>query len=182
MAFRAAAFTLALTFTLAAAKVDYSHHQVYRFTPSTAAQHASLRAFFTAHDDGSLDWWRFSRTYADLRVAPGQKSLVRQFEAESGLNHTVHVQDVQALIDTETKPDKPENRRRAQVDPDPWTWAYHTYNETIEHFTKEVVPQYPSIASLVTLGYSYEGREQLSNSWPHHDATGGWKGKAKRRT
>lgn len=53
------------------------------------------------------------------------------------------------------------SRRRRQTD-DPWTWFYHTYDEIITHFRDEVVPSHRDIASIVSLGRSYEGRDLMA--------------------
>jgi hypothetical protein len=67
----------------------------------------------------------------DVRVSATDSALVEQLYALNGAtNCTVLIDDVQKLIDTENHPSlrAGAGRDRRQAN-DPWTWAYHEYDE-----------------------------------------------------
>eukprot|EP00040_Diaphanoeca_grandis_P039335 m.258791 g.258791 ORF g.258791 m.258791 type:complete len:447 (+) comp37096_c0_seq1:89-1429(+) len=154
--------TCALLSTLSATLAARTFHgeQVLRIVPRTDEQVSALQSIETEFP--SVDFWiRPARVGAnvDVRFNPNDEEdpIVKFIHATPLLNHTVMVSDIQSLIDEETAVKT--QRRRQQ---DPWTWFYHDYDETIRHFKEDIVPDHPNIASLVTIGESFEGRELMA--------------------
>jgi murein tripeptide amidase MpaA len=99
-----------------------------------------------------LDWWRdpadFSDvvTTADVRIAPVDIEQVKAYLASNGIEYSVMISDVEASQEQLTAaPD------------DDWFKSYHDYNATV-NWMKNLVTQFPSLATLVTIGTSYQGR------------------------
>jgi murein tripeptide amidase MpaA len=101
-----------------------------------------------------LDWWRdvadFSTvvTEADVRIAPEDMGRVTDYLISHGIQYSVMIKDVEALAQEQIALGGPE---------DDWFTAYHDYNATV-NWVKNLVAQYSSIATLVTIGTSFEGR------------------------
>jgi len=147
--------------------VRFDGHQVMRVVPSTVGATDALKHL--GDQFPSLDFWKAPNgvgAAVDVRVAPGETgseqllALLRARPAE--LNSTVMIENVQALIDAETTAMQARRSDRRRQTNDPWTWFYHTYSEIIQHFKEDVVPNHRDIASIVSLGRSYEGRDLMA--------------------
>jgi murein tripeptide amidase MpaA len=64
-----------------------------------------------------------------------------------GLNYTVYIPDVQALIDAE----------RRHVKNDDWFASYHTYDEIVAYIG-QLAADYPHLATLISIGTTVEDR------------------------
>eukprot|EP01012_Entosiphon_sulcatum_P016665 TRINITY_DN2158_c0_g1_i1.p1 TRINITY_DN2158_c0_g1~~TRINITY_DN2158_c0_g1_i1.p1 ORF type:complete len:421 (+),score=94.12 TRINITY_DN2158_c0_g1_i1:25-1263(+) len=134
----------ALTACLAE-RVRYDGHRVLRV-------HAD-QEHVDALEKMGLDIWRrgSKASGSDVRVGPQQSAEVEGLLRSRGVEYSVMIGDVQALIDAENVV---VNSSTAN---DSFYSSYHNYEETYAWMA--TLPQkYPSLASLVTIGKTYQGR------------------------
>jgi len=107
-----------------------------------------------------LDWWRFPAvraeepTFADVRVTADRLEEVKDVFDKNGLSYFTMIGNVQNLVDRQL-----ETATHRQIG-DPladWFTAYHDYPSTVQ-WVQDLVKQYTSIASLVSIGTSYQNR------------------------
>jgi murein tripeptide amidase MpaA len=107
-----------------------------------------------------IDWWREpavssnGMTWSDIRVTPANHDSVVESLKTAGIEYRVMIEDVQASIDEQLRPAPSTN------DNDDWFTAYHNYTATMA-WLRALAQQYSSIADIVTVGKTYEGRDIL---------------------
>jgi len=107
-----------------------------------------------------IDWWREPATTsnelssADIRVTPDQMDAVVTALESAKIQWRVMIEDVQFAMDEQLKPVV------GSGDPEDWFNAYHNYSATIQ-WLKDLAQQYSSIAEIVNVGKTYEGRDIL---------------------
>jgi len=141
------------------AKVSFAGHKVLRLYP-TPAQLSLI------HVDAleNLDWWQRAPiassgeepAQADVRLTPQQLTTVTAYLNLHGIKFDVMVDDVEALDRLQRIAAPKSNEPMA----DDWFTAYHDYNATME-WTRAIAQNYSSIATLVTIGTSFQGRPML---------------------
>eukprot|EP01012_Entosiphon_sulcatum_P016668 TRINITY_DN2158_c0_g4_i1.p1 TRINITY_DN2158_c0_g4~~TRINITY_DN2158_c0_g4_i1.p1 ORF type:complete len:416 (+),score=120.95 TRINITY_DN2158_c0_g4_i1:94-1341(+) len=129
-------------------------------TPMRFEQHKVLRVYADKAmaeklDKMNLDIWREPTLPhgMDVRVEPERLEEVTALLRNTGTRFETYVDDVQRLIDLENV--LPANFTSRN---DSWYSQYHTYEETIA-WLQTLPRQYPNLASLVTIGKTYEGRD-----------------------
>lgn len=131
--------------TLAQPK-GYDKHQVVKIRVADDAQLEVLRALDAAGRDLEI-WSEVLRIgIIEARVSPDQKRVLK----DSGLEYTVHIEDLQAHID-EMYADKGKG----------FFDQYRTYSEHVS-FLNDLAAQYPTLAQTVDLGPSVQGRSLLA--------------------
>jgi murein tripeptide amidase MpaA len=107
-----------------------------------------------------LDWWRFPAvnstevTFADVRVTPERLNEVRGVFDAAGFQYMTMISNVQSLADRQlvTATDRLTGEPLAD-----WFTAYHDYPSTVS-WLQDLVKQYSSIATLFSIGTSYQNR------------------------
>jgi murein tripeptide amidase MpaA len=135
--------------------VRFDGHKVLRLTlqPHQLLLAAGLDAVLP-----NMDWWKeaavFSNgpSFSDIRVEPEQMAEVVRLLDSHKIEWRVMIDDVQAVADAQLLP--------ASSDAADWHTAYHDYNATAA-WLNDLANQYKSIASLVIIGRTTQGR----NMW-----------------
>jgi carboxypeptidase A2 len=136
-----------------AAAVRYEGHQVLRVTLHGEQHLRHITDFI--HGPATrvlgLDWWEEPRMHgdiADVRVPPQSLAQMKEILSAWNMTYSVMIEDVQALVDVQM----------AQPPSDDWFTNYHSYDDTIAWVTT-LVAKYPTLATMETIGKSYEGRD-----------------------
>jgi len=106
---------------------------------------------------GMVDWWREAtpavdkngHSSADVMVPPEHLQQVIRMLSESNITYSVMIEDVQHHMELQLVP--------SSNDAADWFTSYHKYDDTVV-WLKELAKNYSSIADLVVIGTSYEGR------------------------
>jgi len=144
-----------LAFVAFATSTTYHGHQVLRVTCQTSSHVENLRNFETKHP-GLVSFWTERAAlpgFVDVQVAPTVLSSLRQWAAQEGLAVEVIHEDLQKDID-----DLFERNRQAQAAGNSFFDAYADFDQ-MEAFLKQLVKDYPSLAQLVSVGTTIEGRD-----------------------
>ncbi len=148
---RALTILLAAAIRPAGAATSYAGHQVLRLTCATEEQAAAADRL--GELVAGLDYWseigRTLPTSVDVRVTAESASAVRAHAAAAGLTVTTLIADVQDALDVSAT-------RSAGAR---FTDAFQTYDTTMRWLSETVVPGYPELASVQSIGTSYEGRD-----------------------
>jgi len=149
-----AVLALFVILAVASARVTFTGHKVIRMTlqPGQVAAVSALEPM-------NLDWWKpypestKVPVEADLRLSPEQFGDITTYLTQHGIAWEIMIEDVEELDRLQRIP--------ASNDPNPdWFAAYHDYNSTMQ-WTRDIAANYSSIATLVTVGTSYEKRPML---------------------
>jgi murein tripeptide amidase MpaA len=134
------------------AVVRYDGHQVLRLTlqPDQLEEARRLNSLSLT---SRLDWWvdvadwSSVASTADVRVSPSDLTKVEAYLKSQGIQYSVMIQDVQAMAE----------EQMLGSPGDDWFKSYHDYNSTVV-WIKNLVTQYPNLATLVTIGTTFQGR------------------------
>jgi len=139
--------------------IRYDGHKVLRLTfrQSNEQTQGQLESILPV----GIDWWREPNVpvngeavTADIRVSPSQYDLVTHALRSNGVEFFVWIEDVQKLMDEQMIP-APKSGTAAD-----WFTEYHQYDATIT-WIKQLAQQYATIATLVNVGKTFEGRDIL---------------------
>jgi len=153
----AALAVLALGFEADEGRVSYAGHKVLRLElqPSQLDLARGLEDVIGRHE--RVDWWRepaaFSSepTTSDIRVSPAMMPKVEKYLARHGIAWSVMIADIEESATMQLTAVGNSNLA------DGWFNQYHDYNSTVT-WIQQLVSQYSSLAKLVTVGTTYQGR------------------------
>lgn len=142
---------------VSSAPISYAGYKVLRLTvqPNQLDMLRELESDLTL----DLDWWKELPTStmvtvtADAMVSPYTLPIVTSWLESHGVTYTTMVDDVNVAIKVERIAAPSLGNNVAD-----WFTAYHDVNET-QTWTKALVAQYSSLATLQIVGNSYEGRQ-----------------------
>ncbi|KAL0868943.1 hypothetical protein ABMA27_007271 [Loxostege sticticalis] len=148
-------FILALSVTVIAEKKSYDGYKLYKVVPKTEKEVEILEEI---RDARFADFWNeYFKVNDDVRmlVEPDLQLVVQGRLMHAGVQVSTIIEDVQKVINKQLTPIKDPSRSSSFLSYD-WE-AYHDLN-AIERWLDELVTEYPSIVSPVTMGYSVENR------------------------
>jgi len=128
---------------------SFRGNQVLRIQPTTQAHVAILEAHREANQ---LDFWSDEIVIGSVVDVHVPQNIITGFSrqmVDAGINITVWIDDVQALVEKQKEP---------AAD---WFAAYHTYADVIT-WVNQLPRRFPHLVTLVTLGKSYQGRDLLA--------------------
>ncbi|XP_004677099.1 PREDICTED: carboxypeptidase A2 [Condylura cristata] len=131
--------------------------QVLEITPRNQEQIKNL-AELEAEEHLQLDFWKSPTTpkeTAHVRVPFVSLQAVKVFLEAQGIDYSVMIRDVQALLDKENE-DMLLNQRRERSGSFNFG-AYHTFEE-ISQEMDAIVAEHPDLVSKVNIGSSFENR------------------------
>jgi len=143
-------FFFAIVGLALAAMETFENQQVLRIVPQDEAQLRVLRGLHGA-DHPHLDFWLEPSQVGrpvDIRVTEGAERVASSL-SRLGLNVSAWITNLQELVDQQMAP---------QEGLDFFT-AYHNYEE-ITTWLQEVSSNFPTLATMVDIGKTYEGRTQ----------------------
>jgi len=146
---------------------NYNGHKVYSATAANKDQYQVLwDLYMNVNSEGGLDFWTkpMINGKTDVMVAPEEESVFLLLLQKNGIKYEIKINDVQSLIDEE----KTENdRAKLRSGSKRIGWDNYARFSEMEAFIQEL-PQMNSIASVESIGQSYEGRNiyavKISNS------------------
>ncbi|XP_038073657.1 carboxypeptidase B-like [Patiria miniata] len=141
--------------TCAPGQVRYDGYEVLRIVPRSEGQKEWLEHFEKSFVS-KLDFWKTSHSLnqpMDVMVPPRYQAELREVLENRGIGFTVHIEDVQELID-ESMTSSAGISAIGGFDYN----SYHTYEELMQWVT-DFVSEYSSIAEEIVVTQSVEGRD-----------------------
>jgi len=142
---------LLIILTLASStKIRYDGQKVYRVKVHNQTEIDTLRTFI---ESNKVDIWaehpgKESGVIGEIDIRMNQTFGNSLYKL--GLQNNVFIQNLQAMIDEE-------NIRQEKFAPDFFS-KYRTYQEH-HNYLRQLVTDYPNLATLITIGKTVEGRE-----------------------
>ncbi|XP_054420605.1 carboxypeptidase A1 [Pteronotus mesoamericanus] len=139
-------------------KEDFVGHQVLRISVADEAQVQKVTELEDL-EHLQLDFWRGPSqpgSPIDIRVPFASIQAVKAFLETHGIEYTIMIEDVQALLDEEQEQMFAFQARAASTD----TFNYATYHtlDEIYGFMDMLVAEHPQLVSKLQIGSTYEGR------------------------
>lgn len=157
----AASAVMALSTSVAARQQQQKDDIVQQNSERTRYDgHKIVRAFIRNADDLALmdaispDMWSESDGIGpvDYRIPPENKPLLDQ----SGIQYEVRIENVQTLIDEESKKIHERGGENIALGPQ-WYLSYHNLADVMTYLD-DLAAQFPNLADVTTIGTSIEGR------------------------
>jgi len=141
-------------------RASFAGHRVLRLTiePSQLGAVNSLDVV-----NLGLDWWRAPAATshvtleADLSVPPNKRLFVENWLSLHNISHSIMINDIEPLAQAQLLTATNAKSLSGVAAAADWFTAYHNYNDTVE-WMQQLAKNYSSLASLVTIGISYEKR------------------------
>lgn len=139
-------------------RVSYASHQVLRCDASTKSQMDQLQVM-SEDETLNLDFWMEPRKSAgsvDIMVtSANQRQMIESKLKDIGVPCRVMIEDVQTLIDVERE--RYEASSKKSVHEASYFDDYKTWQE-VHAYIEGLASKFPSLASVFTLGNTYQGR------------------------